>query len=409
MGKDFCSVIFVSEKFDRAVFGRIRKVRAKVEVLDLDLNPVAFDWTPNGDITADYVEGSGSVEQNTDRTILRTASLTMYNKEGRYLADPQGPVWFDKLWRLSYGLVTDYDNRGREVVEWCPLGVFTIHSPESSAGETTARNVSLTLLDRSYRLTDPHLFTASTLPSYTVGPNTLRGYARNTRKTEVMRDLAVRMGWPADQLLIEDSAALTATAIPITVGDDPLEKFREVVSSMSRISYADPNGFLVVRPRPAANARNVVARYLEDQDLTLGMSSSWEFENFRNAVLVQGGAGDTPTFVAYMEDTRDGSPTNVNRIGRRLFRHNEGQPDPLIGSQVEADTKALQLLERELSYTQAVSWPQITDPRLEVYDVLELYEPTLGVSGFFSLRSYTCPLGYSDQPANGAVNRRVDL
>ncbi len=402
-------MFYVSDRFNRAVFGRTRKVRARVEVLDLQLRPVSFPWAPNGDVSADYIEGSGSVEQSTDRAVLRTASLSMYSPQGRYLADPSGPVWFDKLWRLSYGLVVDYGPRGEEVIDWCPLGAFVVQNPETAVDETRARTVSLTLLDRASLLTDPYLFTATTLPSYTAGTATVRGYVRGTRKTEVLRDMAVRMGWPADQVLIEDSPALLPVNIPLTVGDDPLEKFRQVVSSMSRISYVDPNGFLVVRPRPGANARNVVARYIGEEDLTLGMSSSWDFQNFRNAVLVVGGSGDAATFVSYSEDISDGSPTNVNRIGRRLFQHNDGQPDPLIGSQVEADTKSLQLLERELSYSQAVEWPQITDPRLEVWDVLELQESTLGVSGFFSLRSYTCPLGFSDTPASGSVNRRVDL
>ncbi len=416
-------MIFVSEAFDRAWDSPVQHLRTRIRILDRNFQPVVLPHAPDGDITADYEGGSGSISLDSDQAVTRTASLTLDNSHGYYLPSPYGAVWFDKVWELSMGLVTGghwvpiglgHIHAWRELVEWCPVGMFVVQDPESSLdeGKTT---VSLTLQDLATWMTEPYFFAPGNLPTYTSGAATVHGYPAGSFKTDVLADIASRFGFPPLRQAIHGSNATLRAGEPVTVGDAPLELFRKITGSMGWISFIDARGYIVARPRPSTTSRHVVARYSEEDSPILGMSSTWQLGQFRNAVYVIGGSGDGPVFTGYAEDDRVGSPTAVDpdmdgiKENLRVLLLNDGQPDPLITSQAEADTRARQKLEQELSYAQDISWPQIGDPRLEIYDVLELEEERVGVSDYYSLRSFSFPFGVSGTPATGSVSRRIEL
>lgn len=180
-------------------------------------------------------------------------------------------------------------------------------------------------------------------------------------------------------------------------GDTRGDALLQVCNDFSIDIYFDPMGVLRTEDMRSPQSRATVWSYGYTDtgpELAYLIRSVTDDERLYNHVHVTGTAIEDNIFTAERRDTDPLSPTNIDRIGDRVYRLVSG----VLGSQESVDLAAESLFFSTRIIGQTVNMEAICNPALEGNDVLEVIEPNYtDLSTTFILSTFNVPLLTSRQ------------
>jgi hypothetical protein len=217
--------------------------------------------------------------------------------------------------------------------------------------------------------------------------------------------LAADASWGETDLNIQDTTSVLPYDRNLTLTDKPWDVARQIASipgnyrplhydESGRLTFIldpDPNQLTPVRDvwheagRPASALAGEFSSFIQ-ADLES------DTDQLINWVGVKGGSVQNGLYSSVVMDSDPNSPTSVNRIGYRMFWWNNGNPDPLIASQADADNRALYEYRQRKRWQEQVPLTMEELPFLQPWDVLRIRNPEIALDDNYQITAYTVPL-----------------
>jgi len=399
----------VSSQFINELRKPVHTVFARVDFLDTDFQTIhrvtqygATNFRCGcGTPHPDDVLIDGAVDVDVDRGTRRTLTMSLLNPDGFFTPDGttyaensdwDGFFYVNRLIRLWRGVV--YEDGSQELV---PVGTFMVDKAETLV-ERGMSTVVIAGSDLWKKFSKSQFGTPTTFSD---------GTAINT----VISTMATSAG--VTRLNLDPLTERTSASKNIqrdfrfeqdeTRGDALLK----ICTDYGIEIFMDPMGVLTTRDFQNPFNRPTVYRYDESDTLAFFLRSVINDDRLYNHVIVVG-TGDVHTggviYKAELKDTDPASPTNVTRIGDRVFRYES----PLMGSQESVDKSAFTIFYKHFLLSQTVSMESICNPALEGNDVLLIAEHDFtGVNERFLLSTFSIPLVTSKQKMS--MKRIIDI
>lgn len=347
----------------------------RLSVLDDNFNPLpGLVFTGADGYTLD-----GSVNQDTSRHVRRTFSASLANPNGVWTPDDEdSPFYWSRLVKLERGVRTG------GVEYYAPLGVFQIDAPSVDArGET----LNLSGSDRVDRATASEFTTPVT-------------YAAGASVGATIRDILEDAGVGAAQWSVDDGGATLGAARNYEVADDRLQAAMTLATSFSLDVFADPNGWMRIRPKIDPMDLAVAWTFRAGADAThIGLSKRWSRDRFYNHVLVTNDTSDSEVTLIRSE-TSVTDPANPLRVGGpmgdRLYKYVSG----MITTQAQADAVAASLLWEHALIEEEISLEHVANPTLEVDDAVYIEDEVTRTNDTYVVRSLDLPIGAGSASLN---------
>lgn len=372
----------VSAQFTDELKKPVHSIVAKVEFLDTDFNPVSEinNYSP------DSVLIDGTVDVDVSRGTRRTLTMSVLNPEGNYT--PDGSVWsanadwdgffyVNRLIRLSRGV--KYEDGSTELA---PIGTFMVDKADALV-ERGMSSVVITGSDLWKKFTKSQFGAPTTFTSGTTLNSMITTIATAAGVTRLNLDPLLGRTSASNSLQRDYSFEEDETrsdALLKVCGDYGLEVF------------FDPMGVLVTREFSNPFDRATVWYYDEADDLAFFIRSTIDDDRLYNHVVVVGTAKANDGGVIYraeLSDTDPASPTNITRIGDRVFRYSSS----VLGSQEAVNKSVYTIFYSHFLLSNSVSMDAICNPALEGNDVVWVAENKfLSMDTRFLLDRFSIPL-----------------
>ena len=379
----------ISSRFETALRRPVQEVRARLEILDTNFKPIKVvgGGGPNKGII------DGIVDLDITRGTRRTTVVSLLNEDGEFspTSDWGGLLYVNRLIRLYRGLVIG------NKTEFIPVGTFMIDKTET----IVERSMSTIVLSGS------DLWKKFSKAQY-VEPTK---YAKNRSINSIISEIADDSGVTKMVLdPLEDRTSQSKNlqaAVSFEKGDTKGDALMQICSNFGIDIYFNPLGVLVTEDLRSPASRSTVWSYgYTDQspDLAYLIRSVTDDERLYNHVHVTGTGDEEHIYTAEKRDTDPKSPTNIDRIGDRVYR---------LSSGVLASQEAVTLAARSLFYStriigQTINLEAICNPALEGNDVVRVVEKNnIGVAARFIIQTLTIPLLTSRQKVS--MKRIIDL
>lgn len=357
-----------SAEFDAAVVAPHRSLRTRATV--------------TGTAITDVAVSGGSVSVDAGRAVRRTCTATILDPLGSLVPDSGGDVLtpFGAELTLEAGFVLPSGT------EYVPLGVFVLTEVKVDQAGAGAR-ISVSGSDRSLRISRNRWLTPYTI-------------AAGTRAVDAIADLLTDR-WPDCPLAFGAMEETIGAAVVLEPGqdNDPWQDAVKIAADLGLDLAFDAAGRAVLRQVPDLSSDDPVATYTDgDTAMVTQISRGLTMEGRYNGVIVSGETveGVTPVSAAAW-DTDPTSPTWIDGpLGRvpRFYVSN------LITTVAQAQATADAMLRNELGAAEAVSWAQVQNPAHDVYDVVQITRPEVGVDARYIIDALTVPLGAGPMTAS---------
>jgi hypothetical protein len=346
----------------------------------LTLDTAASDYDPE---RVGLVRGSVTVD--TSRDVLRSLSIDLIDWEGDWRPGPNRYLWPDAYVRVYTGY--------KETAMW-PQGVYVPQAPKIGEGKT----VSFQGLDKASTVNGQPEGGFSLITTIGKGVNVkdaLASLAGGSGETDLnFQSTASVIPYDMTWSLSDSEWAASRKIAAIPGNYRPLH-FDEV-GRRTWIQDPDPNqlspSWLVWNEpgRPGSALTDEYASWIS-------ASLEIDTDGLVNWVGVKGGSAQNGLYSSVVQDSDPNSPTSVSRINRRPFWWNNGNPDPIIASQTDADNRAAYELLQRKRWKERVSMSMTALPPLQPWDVLWFRNPEMGIDDNYQVISYTLPLDTSGQ------------
>lgn len=379
----------ISVGFVEALRAEVHEVRAKLEILDTDFNPVLV--LGGGGPDKGIIDGI--VDLDVTRGTRRTLVASLLNEDGEFSPTSQwgGIFYVNRLLRVYRGLVIGNG------VEYVPIGTFMVDKTET----IVERSMSTVVISGS------DLWKKFTKAQY-VEPVT---YAKGTPLNTVISQIADESG--VTKMVLDPLESRTSqsknlqAAVSFEKGDTKGDALLQLCNNYSIDIYFDPMGTLVTEDLRSPASRATVWSYgYTDQspELAYLIRSVTDDERLYNHVHVTGTADEETVYTAERRDTDPLSPTNIDRIGDRVYRMSSG----VLASQESVDLAATSLFYSTRIIGQTVNLEAICNPAIEGNDVVEVVEPIYtDLATRFIVQTMTIPMLTSRQKIS--MKRVIDL
>lgn len=265
---------------------------------------------------------------------------------------------------------TEYEN--------IPLGVFVITDVQFEEGDNGI-TIEIAGVDRSVRVARSKFVDIYQIASGTNAATALAALLQSR--------------WDDIDLSFADTTAtLNATYLGSDTSTNPWEDAQSIAQSVGMRLFFDQNG--VCRLEPQRDYANVTpdAVYEDGEaNIVTDVSRRITVEDTYNAVIVSGeGSGNTLSiFRAEVYDDDPASPTyRYGKFGVVPYFYSS----PTIVSGAQAAITAEAILQQVRGATEEIAWRSVTDPSLDVEDVIKLSNTGTKVDQVLVLDSYTLPL-----------------
>jgi hypothetical protein len=98
------------------------------------------------------------------------------------------------------------------------------------------------------------------------------------------------------------------------------------------------------------------------------------------------------TFGVYVPNFWKGNPYSIQKIGRILYEHNSGNPDPLLTSVEQCKWRAKYELMKRLGYAERVSFQLSPNFLHDVGDIIQIEDSENSVTGRYKIMNFDLPL-----------------
>lgn len=374
----------ITSAFRAALVKEVQEVRSKIEILDTDFNPV--EVIGSGGPGRNFIDGI--VDADISRGTRRTMTVSLINEDGEFSPTSQwgGLFYVNRIVRLYRGLVVGGQPDAEEI-EYIPIGTFLLDKTET----IVERNMSSVVMSGSDMWKKFHK------AQYTVPTSYPSGMLIN----DFVRQIAAESG--VTKLSLDPLSSRTANSDRLQVsvafekGDIKGDALKQICDNYSIDIYFDPMGTLVTEDKRSPQSRSPVWSYGytdEGADLAYLIRSVTDDDRLYNHVHVSGTGNEEIVYTAERKDTDPLSPTNINRIGDRVYRMSSG----VLASQESVDMAANSLFFSTRIIGQSVNMEAICHPAIEGNDVLTVIEPNYtDLATEFIVETFSIPLITSRQ------------
>ncbi|MGE6227641.1 hypothetical protein [Paenibacillus chitinolyticus] len=373
-------MINASKSFVDAMTSPIVESYVKLELLDRNENHIRYIEQK---VSSNNI---GDISVDSSRDIRRMFTITLDNSSGEFTWSEGGLIWIDnKLVKLYIGLKTSSG-----VIEYVPQGVFVVTQPDAIHKPNT-NTVTINGQDRWTLLTGNFgRFTHIT----TVG--------KGTKISEAIKIIATNAG--ITKMIIDDAAATLPYDLTFQIGSNRGQALKDLAAKAFTSDdrafeiFFDVNGYLRFTPVKDPKSEAPVWSYkIDNNTLYAGSVRKLDDAELFNHIIVTGGSSNTAEFrteiiVTEANPKWSNSPYSIEKIGDRMFPYNDGNPDSNIDTQSQCDARANFELKKRLQYTDKTSMDLAPNYLHEANDIIEIIDPSNGVSGNYQLKSFTIPI-----------------
>lgn len=372
----------VSSTFLSTLKNPVHTFRSKMVVLDTNFQPIK-EFLDSGVQTNDTtsIMVDGSVDVDVTRLTRRTFTATVLNPDAIWSprSDWGGLFYVNRLIRVYRGIdFGDYS-------ELVPVGTFMIDNADTAV----ERNMSVVTLSGSDLWKK---FGKSMFPR-------AKTWAAGTKINTIIDSIADAVGIQYRNI---DPLSSRATAdkevdkkFAVEQGDNRGEALAKLCKDNGIDVYFDPLGRLTTQDMATVKDRSVVYSYDPDMNNNLvTVKSSYTDDNLYNTVLVLGTKDKDNVIVARVRDTDPTSPTNINRLGERVFKYESEN----IGTQTKGNAVAESLFYKHVLVNEDITLEVVCNPAYEGNDVIHVDERGFSqLNANYRLKAFTVPLSASRQ------------
>lgn len=389
----------VSTQFINELRKPVHVVFARVDFLNTDfqvVHRVTQYGSPDfrcgcGTPHPDDVLIDGTIDVDVSRGTRRTLTMSLLNPDGFFTPDADiyaenddwdGFFYVNRLIRVWRGVI--YED-GRE--ELVPVGTFAVDKAET----LVERGMSTVVIAGS------DLWKKFTKSQFGTPTSFADGTAINTVISTMASSAGVTL-MNLDPLTERTSASKNIQRTFYFEKDETRgDALKKVCNDYGIEVFFDPMGVLTTRDFRNPFDRPTAYYYDDSDTLAFFLRSVINDDRLYNHVIVVGTAAVNTTGIIYkaeLKDTDPASPTNISRIGDRVFRYES----PLMGTQEAVDKSAYTIFYKHFLLSHSIAMEAICNPALEGNDVVWVAENNYtGVDARFLLGTFSIPLVTSKQ------------
>lgn len=382
----------VSNRFIQELQKPIHTLSAKLEILNTDFKII---HTINQ--TGDPEKGTlidGTVDADASRGARRAVTLSLLNDNGIFTPSDEifdstteygGYFYVNRMFRLWRGV--RYEDGKEELV---PVGTFMVDKAETLV-ERGISSVVITGTDLWKKLHKSQFHVPHT-------------YTKNQPLNTVLKHLATNAGVLRTKLdplshRTTDENRLN-TSLEYEPGDTRGDALLKIAEAYGIQVYFDPMGTLVSQDFREPFRKASVWTFDQSDSLIYYLRTVVDDSDLYNHVVVVG-TGATkndppgPIYQSQMFDNISGSPTNINRIGSRVYRYESG----VLATQQAVDKAAVKIFYDHFIVSRSLNLETICLPHIEGNDVLTVTEPQFARldNRRYLITSFNIPLTTSKQ------------
>ena len=325
-------------------------------------------YNPDGTIwMSDVPVLDGNVTVDMNRPERRMAELTLDNEDGSFRSDPSG-FWYDKVIKIYRG-VQDVDDN----TQVYQLGEFMID-----------------------RISSPNF------PK--IAKVTCRDYTKKLMKAKFAQATGFAVGSPLDQVIIGIlfNAGVTRYNVPNTgipldrefyfeVGTERWQAISDLATAFGYEAYFDQAGIFNMRPFVDPTTAPVQFTFFTGAEGNLAKYElSTNDDRIFNHIVVTGTASDILPVYGVAENNEPGSPTNIERLGRRTYPYDS----KFIAEQEQAQELAETFLRLMALESYELEMDALVAPWLEAGVAVQFIDPDPApeAPNRFLLTNFTIPM-----------------
>ncbi|WAH35053.1 hypothetical protein [Alicyclobacillus dauci] len=349
--------------------GPIFQTSRKLQVLDRSYRVLAefTDEIFDGQITCD-----------NSRSAIRSMDIKLVNTSGQFTWGANNLIWLDKYFKPFYGVMVNGQ------WEWIPQGVFPCSQPIADS-EASSKAVN----EVEFQGGDKMDYLGICEDNITVATG-----------GDIGTEIKAVLNGIETMFLFDDTSSMQK--IPYDMTWPAGTQYSQIISDMAGIItweiFYDVNGYLRLRA-PIDPTTTVPILTLdangESFSLWAGAQRQADDSNLANYIVVYGGSSQTQLVSYTMQDNDPNSPTSIQRIGKRVYLHNNGNPDPVITTQALAQYRAEYEYKKRLQVVEKLNFKVFPVPFMDVDDVYQITDSRNGTSGKYQVVSFTLPFGTS--------------
>lgn len=318
----------------------------------------------------------GRITVDNSRVSVRSFDLTATNVDGKLTWGSTNLIWLDKYFKIYFGVKVNGS------MEWISQGVFPVSAPiATSESSNTVKN------EIEFSGNDKMSFLGKCEDTVTV----VKGTDIATAIKSVLSGIETLFN-------LDDTSAQPTTPYDISWAADT--DYSKIISDLAAIivweTYYDTDGYLRLHaPIDPTTTSPLLTLSATGTSFNLWAGSQRQMDdsNLANTIVVYGGSAQTNLVNYTIQDTSASSPTSVQNIGKRVYVHNNGNPDPLITTQALAQARAEYEYKNRLQVVEKLSFKMFPTPFMDVDDVYEITDDNNGTNGKYQVVSFTLPLG----------------
>lgn len=333
---------------------------------------------------------SGDISVDSTRDERRTFNAVLSNHDGVLKHDINSGFWYDKILKVYRGLKF-YDSFSQFRHFEVQVGEFMIDNLNDSR---FPNQVSVSGRDYTKKLILDQ-FSADT------------SFGTGQQVDDLVKVIATNAG--IRKFRLGANGAMIGTTVTLARESSRWAGIKQICESQNIEVYFDREGYLVTRPYDdVSTSAPYYTLSLEGSSRNVNdFSKSSSDSNIFNSVIVTGTSEEETVtgyrWISVLENTDSDSPTNIYRIGRRVFPYQVSY----ITSQAEADDLARRLLTVKQLEDFELQFTSVCCPWMEAGRVLEFRNPKedSSVPTRFLYSNFTIPMGLG--PMSGSGKRIV--
>lgn len=331
-------------------------------------------------VTRDSV---GSISVDSSRSIRRNFTFTLINENNEFTWGESSEIWIDKRIRLYIGLKLSNGS-----VEYVPQGVYILTSP-STSHSFNGVYTEVTGQDKAYLMTGSQGQFINQLTIQT-----------GAKITDAIKIIANDVG----ETLYNFDVITTTVPYEITFesGSERWAAIQQLAELAECKIFYDVDGYLRLKKVDLNELQNYSPVWTFDYDspsetMYAGNVRRLDEGILANDIVVLGGSGQTAisSYRLTVDSTNPlwtDSPYAIQRIGRKTYYHNSGNPDSLITTNDQCKWRAKYELMNRLGYHEKVNLQSAPLYLIEPDDVISVSSSANGVSGRYLIERLDIPI-----------------
>jgi hypothetical protein len=362
-----------SDNFKKALLSSKKTLYIKMEMYNSEMN---FIESIEKQVSENDI---GNISVDKSRPIRRNFSFSLVNKDNKYTWGDKNTIWIDKRVKIYTGLKLKDGT-----IEYLPQGIFLLTEPQSQ--HSPSGNItSISGVDKAYLYNDKR---GKLINNLTI--------AEGISVTTAIKTIA-----EGETLFLFDDVTET---VPYELSYNAGENRWKIMSDLATFAKAeifyDVNGYLRLKK-------------VEDLNDLQNEAAVWEFKtgdmfyagnvrkmdesNTYNHFIAIGGGTETEVvrdeiIITESNPIWANSPYSIEKIGRCVYFHNDGNSDSLLTTVEECHWRNKYELMNRLGYSEQVSMNIAPLFVLDASDIINVEDSENGVTGRYMVNKFDIPL-----------------